>query len=177
MKNTLQAIIPKIIDLELPPIFVAFEGKQDLEKNIPLKLRGWKTPLCEARFIVVRDNDRHPRCLEIKARLRAICADNKHPNALIRLVCQELESWFLGDLKAVGKAFGNDKLADAQAKAKFKNPDQLGNPEKELLKLVREYQKFGGSRKIAPHMDLNNNHSHSFNVFIQGIRRIPSQVT
>ena len=39
----------------MPFICVPHEGKQDLEKSIPRKLRAWREP--SAHFIVVRDND------------------------------------------------------------------------------------------------------------------------
>ncbi|MBF0624717.1 MAG: DUF4276 family protein [Magnetococcales bacterium] len=173
MKNTLQEIIPRIVDLDVPPLYLAFEGKHDLELNFPRKLQGWQSPPDrEIRFVIVRDNDGHPRCMKLKNRLKDLCITNGHPQALVRLVCQELESWFLGDLEAVGKAFDNKKLSGLQRQVKFRNPDQLTKPSKELLRLVPDYQKFGSSRTIAQHMDPARNRSKSFEMFVAGIRTL-----
>ena len=35
---------------------VPHDGKDDLERSIPRKLRGWREP--GVRFVIVRDNDR-----------------------------------------------------------------------------------------------------------------------
>ncbi|MFT5163871.1 MAG: hypothetical protein ACI9FJ_002468, partial [Alteromonadaceae bacterium] len=40
--------------------------------------------------------------------------------SLIRIAVHELESWFLGDLTAVGKAFHDPKLAAKQQGKKFR---------------------------------------------------------
>ena len=37
---------------------------------------------------------------------------------------------------------------------------------------LKRYQKVAGSRAISRHLDLDNNKSHSFNVLIEGIRRL-----
>lgn len=49
---------------------------------------------------MLRDKDSGD-CVETKNRLAGICRDAGKPNALIRIACHELESWYLGDLSAV----------------------------------------------------------------------------
>ena len=63
-----------------------------------------------------------------------------------------------------------------QAKKKFRNPDNLANPSTELRRLTNNrFQKRSGARAIAPHLNLENNTSHSFNVLVAGIRRLVVQ--
>jgi hypothetical protein len=87
---------------------------------------------------------------------------------LVRIACHELESWFLGDLAAVEKAF-NIKLAGQQKNRKYKEPDKLSNASEELEKLVKGYRKVSGAKKIAVYMNIHQNYSHSFNCFIRGV--------
>ena len=53
----LEQIFPLLIqpETEVRPRFIVFEGKQDLEKQLVKKLRGYLNP--RARFIVMRDQD------------------------------------------------------------------------------------------------------------------------
>ncbi|MGF6148592.1 Uncharacterised protein [Kingella potus] len=151
--------------------FVEFDGKQDLEKRLARKLRGWLYTE-NTRFIVLRDQD-SGNCGVIKDRLRQICANAGRQDALIRIACRELESFYLGDLAAVGEAFGKN-LAKHQQNRKFCQPDKLNNAKQELKKLVPEYQEISGSRQIAPLLLRQNNASHSFNVLVNGIRNLIS---
>ena len=74
---------------------IPHEGKSDLDRSIPRKLRAWRIP--GDRFVIVRDND-NADCISLKARFQALCIANSRPETLIRLVCQELESWKAGKL-------------------------------------------------------------------------------
>lgn len=168
MKVMLDNFLPKILPDNLTFLCIPHEGKQDLEKSIPRKLKAWGT---NTKFIILRDQDSGD-CLQVKNTLRQLCQQAGREDVLIRIVCCELESWFLGDLKAVGKAFGKEKLSRLQNNKKYRNPDQLNCAKQELRKLVAEYQPISGSRKIAQYLDLNNNTSQSFKVFIQGLNQI-----
>ncbi|MGC9194426.1 MAG: DUF4276 family protein, partial [Syntrophobacteraceae bacterium] len=86
---------------------------------------------------------------------------------------KELESYYLGDLKAVEKGLKLPGLADRQVKRKFRTPDALGNPHLELSTLTRNiYQKVSGSRSIGEHLDLDNNRSPSFCALLSGIKKL-----
>jgi hypothetical protein len=83
-----------------------------------------------------------------------------------------LESWYLADLDAVEKAYEKTRLSSRQNDKKFRNPDLLESPSKELKSLVPEYQKINGSRMIAPYLNLENTRSRSFCHLISSIKRI-----
>lgn len=169
-KYMLEEILPKILPPEIEFQCVSFDGKQDLEKQLPVKLKAWLYTE-HIRFIILRDQDSGD-CKKIKEKLQMICANSGKPDVLIRIACHELESFYLGDLQAVGTAFHKPELVTKQNSRKFRNPDMLSNPAQELERLIPEYEKGSGSRAIAPHLDLTQNRSISFNALISGIKRI-----
>ena len=166
MKALLDVLLPQILPQGINFLCIPHEGKQDLEKSIPRKLRAWQTP--GTSFIIVRDKDQAD-CLEVKKRLVNLCAQAGRSDSLIRIACHELESWFLGDLSAVEKAFNIKKLSEQQKNRKYKEPDKLSNASEELEKLVKGYHKVSGAKKIAACMTIPQNYSHSFNCFISGV--------
>lgn len=169
IKAVLDEILPSILPEDVTFQTIKHEGKSDLEKSIPRKLKAFKMP--GVKFVVMRDQDGGD-CKILKQRLVQLCFAGGRTDSLIRIVCHELESWFLGDLSAVEAAFNVRGLAAKQDKAQYRNPDKLGNACEILKRLVPEYQKLSGSREIAKYMNINYNRSDSFNVFIEGIRKI-----
>lgn len=169
---SIKAMFEQILPRFIPDVFVqyvVFQGKQDLEKRLTMRLQHWLEP--NVAFMVIRDQDSND-CYDVKARLQERChAAGKH-DVLVRVVCRELESWYLGDLNAVSKAFNQPKIAKQQVKAKFRQPDLLGNPKEELKKLVPDYQQIDGSRRIGREMDLTNNLSASFGFTLSGIKKL-----
>lgn len=54
----------------------------------------------------------------------------------------------------------------------FDKPDALASPARKLQSIAPAYQKVGGSRAIGPHLDPANKRSHSFGVFVEGLRTL-----
>lgn len=168
-KAMLEGIIPRLLP-NVTTRYVVFDGKQDLEKQLVRKMRLWQE---DAHFIVMRDQDGGD-CHIIKNRLRDLSHEAGRPNALVRIACKELESFYLGDLNAVEQGLGLTGLARRQKAAKFRNPDSLNNAAEELTKITNKtYQKVSGSRAIAPFLVLDDRHcSTSFKSLINGLRRM-----
>lgn len=168
-KAMLESVVPRLIGTNITVSYLTFEGKQDLEKNLKRKLQGWQMP--DTAFVVMRDQD-SADCVEIKQRLKAICTEAGRPETLVRIACHELESFYLGDLNAIYQAY--KKTVPSQNSRKYRTPDNLSNAAEELSKITqKEYQKIDGARRIAPLLNLDGtNHSHSFNILCDGIRRI-----
>ncbi|MFT5419587.1 MAG: hypothetical protein ACI9D5_000328 [Candidatus Endobugula sp.] len=174
-KEMLEGLLPRMLNKDVRFQCISFEGKQDLEKQLGKRLRNWCDP--NAFFIVLRDQD-SADCITVKQRLVKICQTSGKPNTLVRIVCRELESWYLGDLQAVEKGLGMTSVAKHQRNSKFRNPDRLQNPKQELKKLTKNnYQQILGSREIGRHMALEHNLSTSFNAFISGVVKILNQET
>jgi hypothetical protein len=169
MKVFLEGLLPRLLPADIPFTLIPHEGKSDLEKSLPRKLRAWRTP--DTRFVVVRDQDSGD-CRAIKARLQALCTEAGRPETLVRIACRELEAWFIADLATVGLAFQRPSLAALQDKEKYRTPDRLGSPSRELEQLVPGYGKVSGGRALGPVLDLDNARSPSFRHFVSGIRRM-----
>jgi len=169
MRELLDRLLPELLPRGVDFMTIPHEGKQDLEKSIPRKLRAWKEP--GVRFIIVRDQDGGD-CYRIKDNLISICTRGGRADSVVRIVCNELESWFLGDLAAVATAYDRPSIVRLQRKKKYRNPDSITNAAEELKKLVPEYQKLQGARRIAEHIDKDRNLSNSFHVFLEGVLRV-----
>ena len=165
LKAFLPAHLPKRIHLH----YQVFQGKRDMEKRLGLRMRGWR--YAKTGFIVLRDQDSGD-CLAVKNELKKICDSAGYPNAVVRIACKELETFFIGDWAAVASAFNKPALAKLGAKAMYRQPDLLGSPSGELKKHISQYQKRDGARRIAAYMDPDRNKSHSFGVFMRSIQQI-----
>jgi hypothetical protein len=171
----LEGLLPKVLPVEVVPRYIVFEGKQDLEKQLVRKIRGYRN--LNARFVVLRDQDSNPDCKAIKTKLSELCRQAGKPTALVRIACRELESFYLGDLAAVEQGLEITGIVRHQLNKLFREPDRLGSPSKELKTLTKGlYQKVSGSRDIGPHLDINNTRSDSFRNLIAGIRRVAGEM-
>ena len=174
-REMLKGLLPRLLSGDTIPQYVVFEGKKDMERELPRKLRGWRRPDC--RFVVLRDKD-GADCLQVKSGLVEICRKAGKPDALVRIACCELESWYLGDLNAVEQAMNLSGLAERQGRRKYRDPDRLANPVQELERMTgNRYQKVSGSRQIGRHLSVDGggaqrNRSHSFRVFVCGLRAL-----
>jgi hypothetical protein len=150
--------------------YCVHEGKQDLEKNLERRLKGWLLP--NTVFVVIRDQDSGD-CIVIKQSLYKKCKDAGHPETIVRIACRELESFYLGDPVAVEQGLGLKNIAKSGNKASFRMPDTVDRPSKKLMALTKgRYHKIDGSRKIAPFLNPQINRSHSFKVLYKTLRDI-----
>lgn len=173
-QEMLKGIVDRLWGADVAVRYIVFEGKQDLEKQLVRKLKGYRNPA--ARFVVLRDLDAHKDCKVLKQRLLDLCAEGGRPQTLVRIACRELESFYLADLAAVEKGLKLSGLAQLQEKVKFRSPDRLSSPSEELRRLTgNTYQRVAGSRAIAPHLNLDNQRSDSFKNLISGLRRRQEQ--
>ena len=171
MRELLESLLPRFFP-GLAFLCVAHEGKSDLDRSIPRKLQAWKEP--GVRFIVVRDND-NANCLELKRRLLALCQGAGRPDTLVRLVCQELESWFIGDLEALGQAF-EQSLNTPKNRKRFLDPDGWQKPSVELERIVPSFQKRSGARAMSQRLRIDGNKSRSFQHFVSGVSRVATEM-
>ena len=175
-KAMLESLLPRILHPDIHTRLIPFEGKQDLERQLTRRLRGYANP--QARFIVLRDQDSAPDCRVVKAGLMERCHHaGQAEKTLVRIACKELETFYLADLMAVEQSMGLTSLASQQAAAKFRNPDRLGSPSRELEVLTRgKYQKVTGSRIIGKYLDPANMRSSSFKHLLNGIRHMEGEL-
>ncbi len=176
MCDVLEIILPKILPkkwvLQQNYFIRPHKGKSDLQKSIPRKIKVFSTYHEPAGVVIVHDQDSYD-CSELKNKLLTLCKITIEEPCpiLIRIACRELESWYLGDMKAIQSAYPKFKVENYTKKSKFRNPDNLNNATEEIEKILPDFQKGASARAIAPHLDTNieNNQSESYRQFIKGI--------
>jgi hypothetical protein len=171
MKELLNGVLPRLLPDGLNWLIIEHEGKSDLKLSVPRKIRAWGVP--GTRFIVLIDQDSND-CKKLKRDLLRLCAEAGNKGALVRIVCRALESWVLGDLEAAGRALGNQQLARRQLTRKYRDPDKLGDPIREIQSLHPTYQKVAGARAVGRHLRLEPgaSRSRSFEAFLSGLKRL-----
>lgn len=168
MRVFLEGLLPRLFP-GLSFQCIPHEGKSHLDRSIVRTLREWRIP--GDRFAIVRDNDGGD-CLLLKERLRDLCRQGGREDTLIRIVCQELESWYLGEPDALAEAFGEEQLRNIGRQAAYRNPDTRSKPSADMEKLTPRFEKSSGARRMAQYITREGNGSHSFAVFLQGIERL-----
>lgn len=171
MEEALHGILPRLLPEDVTYQCIPHEGKQDLVKSIPRKIRGLTQKPGDYYFVILHDQDSSD-CIELKQKLLEKASAADPDKLLVRIVCRELESWYLGDLQAVDSAYPGANLAKLQEKRKFRAPDGLVKPSNEIKKLVPDFQKIDGARRIGRLLNLESNKSKSFLVFVSGLNRL-----
>lgn len=183
LTNLIPGILGKHHTFKIHP----FQGKHDLLKSLPDRLRAYKEWIPEDwRIIVLVDEDRED-CLRLKSLLetaakgvgletKTSCKGKGTFQVLNRLAVEELEAWFFGDIEALRAIYPRIPPTLGQ-KARYRDPDRIRGGTWEALE--RELKKAGYysagmpkievSRNISRYMNTTRNRSHSFKVFIDGI--------
>lgn len=186
----LHELVPKLTGSGATFNLIAHQGKPDLLKRLPDRLRGYRAWIPEDfRIVVLLDEDRED-CRELKAQMEEAARNAGFTTAsapgsrggftvLNRVAVEELEAWFLGDVPALRRVFPRIPESLGQ-RARFRDPDAVRGGTWEALE--RELQRVGYykagapkielARSVARHMEPGRNRSYSFRVFRQGLRRL-----
>jgi hypothetical protein len=105
-----------------------------------------------------------------------MCGQSGRSDTLIRLVCQELEGWYLGDLPALATAFELPRVNAPANRKRFSDPDEWQKPSAEVKRLIPTFQKTSGARLMGIHLNAPSNNSVSFQVFLQGVHNIATDM-
>ncbi|MFM6253834.1 MAG: DUF4276 family protein [Dolichospermum sp.] len=179
----LNLIVPKIIGNIHTFKIHNFQSKDRLLKRLPERMKAYDNFIPDDwRIVILVDEDRSD-CQELKKKLynaSSVVTQKKGNIVLHRIVVEELESWFIGDVAAIRTEY--EKIpASLSQQAKFRDPDTIkGGTWEELDKILKRYgyetglQKMDFAQKVSPHMDVENNQSRSFQVFRDGLRRMIS---
>ncbi|MDR0834257.1 MAG: DUF4276 family protein [Candidatus Symbiothrix sp.] len=176
IKNIFDVILPKILPDDISFRIYPHQGKKDLEKALKTTVPSI-SKIPGSKIIITCDQDKND-CKVVKLRLLDLLGNQCQCDFFVRIICTELESWFLGDLQAIEKAFPRFKRHQYAGRIDFRDVDRIDKPSDYLLRIVPEYlkreslPKLEFSQKIAPYLDIENNLSTSFNQTIQAIRKI-----
>lgn len=186
MEAALRLLLPKILG-DISFLTISFQCKQDLLKQLPIRLKAYKRSLPKnyALLILVdRDSD---DCRKLKQKLENMAIEAKlltKTNAgkgnlfqvINRVVIEELESWFFGDWRAVQEAYPRVSARIPQSAA-YRDPDSIRGGTWEAFERVLQnagyfktgLAKFENAKAVAQHMDPNRNKSTSFCAFRDAI--------
>lgn len=164
MKVTVEEILKK---LGVRARVISFDGVGNLEKDLLAQLRAVaKDP--GAKALILRDND-NGNCANHKAKLAQMARQaGMADRSRIRIVCQMLEGWFIGDTDALTKSRHLKKPIPKRLRTC--DPDAQPNPKVELRKLRDGYTEIRGAKAISPHLTLDANRSKSFTHAVQALR-------
>ena len=190
LKVALDNILPKILpeDEEITFDIHDFQGKKNLLKKLPQRLNGYQKWLPDDwRIAILIDKDKED-CIELKTQLEKIAKNSgfvtktaagiQQPFQILnRIVIEELEAWFFGDIKAICAAYPKVS-SNLGTKAKYRNPDAItGGTWEALERELRSYypgglNKLMVARDISQYMEPNRNCSKSFQVFLDGLLQL-----
>lgn len=190
MQAVMQVLLPRLIVTDAIPWQIIDHGsKHALLRDLPRRLAGYARLAHEdIRVLVLVDRD-DDDCIALKRRLEDMAAKvglatRSAPGAagrfcvVNRIVVEELESWFFGDVQAVRAAYAGVP-ASLEARAAFRDPDAIrGGTWEALDRVLKRAGHYAGTqrlpkievaRRIAPHMRPERNRSASFRHFHQGL--------
>ncbi len=180
MKRALDILVPKIIgDLHSFTVH-DFRSKGDLLSKLESRLRGYNKQRTgwDFRIVVLVDEDRQD-CSKLKEKMNQIASNTGVADiTLNRIVVEELEAWYFGDIPALRKAY--PKIPESiGSQSKYRDPDHItGGTWEALDRLLvqsgyhKGLLKSEAAEKIAAFMDPWNNTSKSFQVFRDGVLRM-----
>ena len=187
LESALTQLLPKILPSTVSSKIHAFRGKPDLLAKLPNRLKdyqAWLPP--DWKIVILIDQDRED-CVELKEKLeimaissglitKSSCQKDKSFQVLNRIVIEELEAWFFGDVQAIRQAYPkvSANLANQQP---YRDPDAIKGGTWEALERVLKkagyhpggLEKYKASSEISQYMDPELNRSKSFQVFYQGL--------
>lgn len=187
LESALTQLLPKILPSTVSSKIHAFRGKPDLLAKLPDRLKGyqaWLPP--DWKIVILIDEDRED-CRKLKEKLeimaissglitKSSCQKDKSFQVLNRIVVEELEAWFFGDVQAIRQAYPkvSANLANQQP---YRDPDAIKGGTWEALERVLKkagyhpggLEKYKASSEISKYMNPESNRSKSFQVFYQGL--------
>lgn len=168
MKAAIQGLLPRVVNDPRSIKIISFDGVGNMETALPRQLRALSGDE-DAVVLILRDND-NGVCTDHKRKFARMVVDaGLTGRAKVRIVCQMLESWFIGDTAAL-KGSGHFKVRPVPKRLTTCDPDMLTNPKKDLRALRDGYNEISGAKAIAPHLNVSANRSASFRHTIQAIR-------
>lgn len=182
----LEGFLPKILPEGTTWTLIKFQGKMDLLANLEKRLKGYAAWLPEDwRIVVLVDEDRED-CLKLKSKLETAAKAAGLPTksspkkgafiVLSRIVVEELEAWFLGDVEGLRVAYPGVP-ASLGNRENFRDPDGVaGGTWEALERVLQKAGHFTGglskielARTMAQHMEPSRNRSRSFQCFLEGM--------
>ena len=189
-EQVLDQLVPRIVGDQATFNIYVLAGKQNLLKNLPARLKSYRNWLPDDWYIVVVIDEDRQDCLALKQQLEQVALEaglrtkstagfDSNVQVINRIVVEELEAWFFGDVEALVAAF--PRLPRTLARqTRYRDPDAIrGGTAEALERLLQKHgyqleglRKIEVARRIAEHMDPDRNRSKSFQVFRDALRKL-----
>jgi len=90
-------------------------------------------------------------CREVKTKLLRLCGAAKRADSLVRVICRELEAWYIGAPGALEDAFPERRgqLSRALRGRRYRNPDDVTRPSDALAELIPGFRKRLGASVVS----------------------------
>jgi hypothetical protein len=182
MELFLRALLPRLLRESATFNVYPSQGKDDLLRILPGRLRGYAAWLPENwRVVVVLDRDDQD-CHELKRVMELIATDaglrcrssidDDNWQVVTRVAIEELEAWYFGDWTAVREIYPKVPETIAE-KAPYRDPDKIRGGTWEAFERVLQkagyfqsgLAKMEVARSLGERLDVTRNRSHSFGVF------------
>ena len=196
MKEAMETLLPRLLGGKSVDWRIIDHGsKGGLLKNLADRLRGyarWEDANIRVLVLVDRDDD---DCVALKAALEQAAGEAGLPTkaapdhggafrVVNRIVIEELEAWFLGDVPALVAAYPGVS-PNLESKASFRDPDAVpGGTWEALHRVLQRAGHYAGAqrlpkievaRRVSTEMVAGRNRSRSFQVFLEGLEALTAQ--
>ena len=191
-EESMEALLDSLLPRLVPGVSFKihrFQGKHDLLKKLPQRMRGYRKTLQPGwRIIVVVDRD-NDDCQELKQYLEGeAAAAGLHTRTAVgisdwevanRIAVEELEAWYFGDWSAVQAAY--PRLGtNVPRQSSYRDPENIRGGTWEAFERVlksRGYFKTGlrkveAATEISQHLSLRGNRCPSFEHFVTAVREV-----
>ncbi len=147
--------------------FLRANGYPDIVRLMRTRLRAWHVP--DTHVLVVCDQD-SADCADRKHALEREVPDHLRPHTTIRIACEELEAWYLGDRAALTAVLPT--LAGILGKRPFhRPPDQIRNPASQIARHA-SLHKVEHAPQMGELISLTNSTSVSFSHLAETLGRL-----
>ena len=171
LRGFLPRVLPEDYKLDVNCFIRPHEGKSDLKKSIPKKMRAYPHFGYPVKDLIVHDQDSND-CMELKQSLMALTQTSIHNiPLLVRIACRELENWYLGDFISLENVYLEINAGLLSRKAKFRNPDNVFGAQ-EISLLSDSFSKTAAARAMGSIINVDSNASPSFRQFVNGLLNI-----
>lgn len=190
IEAALENLLPKMLSPDVEIAIHNFHDKRNLLAKLPARLKGYSKWLpSDWRIVVLIDEDRQD-CEKLKSQLERAASKSKlitksaalnhgRFQVLNRIVIEELEAWFFGDVEALVKAYPRVPATLAERKD-YRDPDAINGGTWEVLERILQAKGYypGGlpkievARNVSKYMEPTRNRSKSFNHFVTGLQAL-----
>ena len=196
MEAFLENLLPRLVPAEIAWKIIDHSSKWQLLNKLPDRLKGYaRIPILHRpKILVLVDRDQDD-CAVLKACLEMACSEATLPsktnpsNGLFdvvnRIVIEELEAWYFGDVGAMVQAWSGVP-ATLAGQARFRDPDAIpGGTHETLLRILQRAGHFRGlerlpkidaARRMASFVNPAVNRSVSFQHFRTGLNTLVATV-